>query len=106
MSHQFKPGDLALIIRSTDEINLGKVVRLVEELAVGQSCMVGDLGFSPRQYPSWVCETPDGSACLAVWQLPSGESLFRSAGVNRTAWMIPLRGDLTPELQKAKVMPV
>ena len=98
MSHNFKPGDLALIVGAhTTPENIGKVCELVQLLA-------------PEQVSTWrdpndglrIQNSDDGSAWLVI-----GEGLKSWCG--SSGWvmadpihLMPLRGDFTPEQQKAK----
>lgn len=88
MSHQFKPGDLAIIVSTGPrcEQNLGKVVEVVEV-----ECPPLD------DHP--ICVRGDGM----VGQL-AGFGAVRPAHTNwcRPRQLMPLRGDFAPEQQKAR----
>lgn len=101
MSHQFKPGDLALIVGAHRfKENIGSVVEIVAFLTVGQ------------RY-----KTPDGATVNCTgngWEV-TGESVCggytgrRTGRVTRTpkhgfvdpAHLIPLRGDFSTEQYKS-----
>lgn len=101
MSHQFKSGDLALIVGSNKGIspNIGTSVELVQKLLTNAQFSL-----------------PDGRQALnrgpACWMV-QGEGLF--ANLHRGSWeniggvalveerhLIPLRGDFAPDKHKAK----
>ncbi|POF89656.1 hypothetical protein [Pseudomonas putida] len=101
MNHQFKPGDLALIINSAAQQNIGKTVRLVEFIAAnGDSFMHEGVRFTPRQVATWIVETLDGSKTLVGGYIQ--RNIMVSSGPCRQEWLMPLRGDFAPEQQKAK----
>ena len=99
MSHQFKPGDLALIVgahRFTD--NIGKTCELAEFLV-------------PNQVSAWrdpadgrPVRNASGRECWLVF----GEGLVSSiqdtpgACLVMPVHLMPLRGDFEPEQQKTK----
>ena len=98
MSHNFKPGDLAMIVGAyTLSENIGKVCELVELLA-------------PEQISAWtdpidgvrVQNGDDGNAWLVV-----GDGLVSWCGAR--SWvmadpihLMPLRGEFTPEQHKSQ----
>ncbi|VVQ29743.1 hypothetical protein PS943_01472 [Pseudomonas fluorescens] len=99
MSHQFKPGDLAIIVKEDHPENVGRVVELQFFVADGQ------------RY-----KNPDGNYAVNasgvdVW-IVTGDSIYhRSEGTDWhvAGWtqkadfnLMPLRGDFAPEQQKAK----
>ncbi|OJT50035.1 hypothetical protein [Pseudomonas moraviensis] len=101
MTSNFKPGDLALIINSAAPKNIGKTVRLVEYIAPNcGSFMHEGVCFKPREVPTWIVESLDGSKSLFGGYIQF-EIMVRS-GPCRQQWLMPLRGDFTPEQQKAK----
>lgn len=101
MSHQFKPGDLALIINSAAPQNIGKTVRLVEFIAAhGEPFIHEGVRFSPRKEPTWIVETLDGSKTLCGGYIQ--RTIMVSSGPCRQQWLMPLRGGFAPEQQKAK----
>ncbi|MEE5060516.1 hypothetical protein V2J93_17140 [Pseudomonas alliivorans] len=88
MNHKFKPGDLALVIKSRAPQHIG---RCVEVLGV----LIDD-----REIYQYLGETHEGAADFSL----SAFIRFDDCGV----WMIkqsslmPLRGNFAPEQQKAK----
>ncbi|CAI3804306.1 hypothetical protein GLGCALEP_03455 [Pseudomonas sp. MM221] len=101
MSHQFKPGDLALIINSAAPENIGKTVRLVEFIAAHSGPFMREgVRFSPREMATWIVETLDGSKTLIGGYIQ--RNIMVSSGPCRQEWLMPLRGDFAPEQQKAK----
>lgn len=101
MSHQFKPGDLALVAgsRTGTSPNIGRAVELVIKLVPGQ-----------------VFDTPDGgkatndSGCVAWAVHAEGATAVGGSGrvdvggifLTQERFLIPLRGDFTNEQQKVK----
>lgn len=100
MSHQFKPGDLAVIItKNTREANLGRAVRLIESM-----------GF-PDEY-QWDGKLYVNTTGGQVWLIEvEGEPLETrfSTSVNRGPIceykLMPLRGDFAPEQAKSREVP-
>lgn len=101
MSH-FNNGDLALIVGSSCSENIGKTVRLVEFVPVGGVPRINGEAYTPRLQPTWVVETPDGSASLIVPRTMTGKLESVCAGACRESWLMPLRGDFAPEQQKSQ----
>ncbi|MEO8640944.1 hypothetical protein [Pseudomonas sp.] len=99
---QFKQGDLALIVGSSCTVNIGKTVRLVEFVPVGGVPIVNGQAYTPRLHPTWVVETPDGASSLIVPRATTGRLQSVSVGACRESWLMPLRGDFTPERQKSR----
>jgi hypothetical protein len=101
VSHQFKAGDLAIIIGAFNvPSNIGKVCELVERLA-------------PEQVSQWV-DPNDGTRIQNATDHPGWvvigdglSSVFATAGwvlaVERH--LMPLRGDFSPDLQKSREVP-
>lgn len=98
MNHNFKAGDLVLIIgATTDTNNIGKTAELVE--------LVPPETFSrfvlPKGSPAYHDEP------MACWLL-AGESLVQADptcngfGIRAARYLMPLRGDFTPERQETK----
>lgn len=100
MSHNFKPGDLAMIVNARNADNIGKVVELVrfdssEKIALPED---GPRSFSPNptRIACWVVRgdfaahsTPRGAINCAVGACPQ-------------SWLMPLKGDFSPEQQKSR----
>ncbi len=88
MSHNFKPGDLALVISSVTESLIGKTVEILELLIDSQ-----------KEY--------DAHGCLHAGAADGSPSAFIDFGAG-DVWLfsqknlIPLRGDFSPEQQKAR----
>ncbi len=101
MSHQFKPGDLALIIGSSEGTspNIGMAVELVQKLETDQRLVLPDGRRVRNSGP--VCWAVYGEGVVA--QLTSGE-LADIGGFALCAelYLMPLRGDFAPEQQKAR----
>ncbi|MCP3791580.1 hypothetical protein F477_03627 [Pseudomonas sp. URIL14HWK12:I3] len=102
MSHQFKPGDLALIVKAHHPENIGKVVELIR---FDDGELIDHL-----PYADTYTENPDRLRC---WLVLGEITVTRVAGeglglrTNTTAaflerHLMPLRGDFAPEQQKAK----
>lgn len=94
MSHNFKPGDLAIIIGCTrNPRNIGVTVELIEFIDPGQRAadfhpLSGKRYISIASGPGW---------------LVSGEALSESgAAICLEKHLMPLRGDFEPEQQKTK----
>jgi len=102
MNHNFKPGDLALIVGSVCSENIGKTVRLAEFVPVDGVPVVSGEFYTPRLHPSWIVEVPDGSPSLIVPRVRTGVLENVCVGVCRESWLMPLRGDFTTEQQKAE----
>ncbi|AVD85980.1 hypothetical protein [Pseudomonas sp. SWI44] len=101
MSHNFKPGDLALIVNSAAPENIGKTVRLVEFIAAHGTPFIREgVRFSPREMATWIVETPDGSKTLVGGYIQ--RTIMVSSGPCRQKWLMPLGGDFEPQQQKAK----
>lgn len=101
MSHNFKPGALALIINSGAPENIGKTVRLVEFVAPhGDKFVREGVMFGPRSQDTWIVESLDGSKSLFRGYIQ--RNIMVSSGPCRQKWLMPLRGDFTPEQQKSR----
>ncbi len=90
MSHQFKPGDLALVTNHTYPAAIGLCVELVSRHLVGPVDRRDPM--DPGVYeqgegdPVWVVAEIEGESDCIVWE----------------KWIMPLCGDFEPEQQKAK----
>lgn len=80
MSHQFKPGDLALTLIDCEHIGSGSVVELIRFVEDGFDFV----GFEA-----------DGDGWVVTCR-------FASKVFYATEYLMPLRGDLVPDQQKAK----
>lgn len=99
MSHQFKPGDLALIVKEDHPDNMGRVVELLFLVGAGD-----------------IYQRPDGekarnAAGIAIWVVSAVGLLHRRrpndwyvAGWTQKAPynLMPLRGDFAPEQSKSR----
>lgn len=96
---KFKAGDLALIISSRHEENLGRVVELVkffdqEIVTLGDGSKVSN----PGKYACWEVQADD----MFVTSKLRPEGFYTSCAGVREKHLAPLRGDFQPEQQKAK----
>lgn len=97
MSHNFKPGDLAILKSSVAEHLIGSVVELVSY--VGSEFQIEYDGaeiFNPERHRIWWVNLPSGQTFDSIARGPVSDGL---CGEHR---LMPLRGDFTPEQQKAK----
>lgn len=95
MQHQFKAGDLALIINSGAPENIGKTVRLVEFIAPhGEPFTSEGIHFEPREEATWIVESLDGSKVLIGGYI--GSLIKVRSGPCREKWLMPLKGDQSP----------
>ncbi|ARA80239.1 hypothetical protein [Pseudomonas amygdali] len=83
MSHQFKPGDLALTLVGNDLYPVMTQVELIETLNAGDVWTYKGLKF-PLQKAVWVCRS-------RYWEM-----------IYQAKDLMPLRGNFAPEKQKAK----
>ncbi|RVD77038.1 hypothetical protein [Pseudomonas koreensis] len=96
---QFRPGDMALIIRATHAENIGKVVELIrfdnsQKIALPED---GPRCFSPN---------PDQLDCWVIKGSFVARSTLRgeitcTIGASPQSWLMPLQGDCQPEQQKS-----
>lgn len=102
MNHQFKPGDLAIVIRANKSENLGKVLELIryDDSEVIDHAPDGPFRtLNPDRRPSFVVR---GSFLT--------EDLFGRAETTEVAaipiaWLMPLRGDFQPERKQSREVP-
>lgn len=99
MNHNFKPGDLALIVSCYEPSNVGKCVELVELVPAGGSYWAGKfLIENGCGEPVWhvvgdvISVFGDGDVAVGHAQ----KAPFR---------LMPLRGDFQPERQKESEVP-
>lgn len=101
MNHQFKPGDLALIIglsRGTSP-NIGMAVELIEKIATDGRFQLPDGREAINRGPEcWVVEGHGLCARLlrGGWQDLGGIALAQESH------LMPLRGNFEPEQEKSK----
>lgn len=102
MSHNFKPGDLAMIVGAYNvPANIGKSCELIEYLRVEDISEWVDPADGLR-----VQNSADGSAWLVV-----GDGLKSWCGgadwvLADERHLMPLRGDFAPAQQKSQAVPV
>lgn len=110
MKHEFKPGDLAMILAAPGAEHLvGKVVEL--KVAVGpgrKEIHFGSLWGNPLSEPSWIVDG-QGLVSRTVRSL-TGEVVCigrRQDGLSfvRASRLMPLRGDETPDAHLATSAP-
>lgn len=96
MSHNFKPGDLVLIVgATTDTKNIGKMAELVELVPpLTFSCFVLPQGFRAFH------DEPDACWLLAGDSLIQEDPSCNGFGIRSPRFLMPLRGDFAPERQK------
>lgn len=96
MNHQFKPGDLALIINTIKRPeNVGKSCELVAFMVPGERL---EFDYDGRKSITHIGANP-------AW-LVAGDDVIGSSGAAgfalvRPSHLMPLRGDFAPEQQKA-----
>ena len=105
MSSQFKPGDLALVVKALHTANIGKVVELIR---FDDSELIDHM-----PYIDCYTENPDRLPCWLVrGDLETtrvyGEGLgLRSTNLAAFAQhcLMPLRGDFAPTAEKSRAVP-
>ncbi|WP_339069649.1 NfeD family protein [Pseudomonas idahonensis] len=100
MSHQFKPGDLALIIGAITEAGrdlIGRTVELVHKAPGGEHIRFDGRHWLAKGKDSWIVK---GDGLITVF----GDGRVAPSDVCLCAEenLMPLRGDFSPEQQKAK----
>lgn len=98
MSYQFKPGDLAVIIGANSLTqNIGKRCELREFVRDGDMYVAPNgVVYQHQDVPCW---TLVGDDLVAV---VGDEVVSIGFGIHEPRHLMPLRGDFTPEQQKAK----
>ncbi|MGO0684105.1 hypothetical protein [Pseudomonas fulva] len=96
MRHQFKPGDLALVIRHE---NAGRTVTLVQQY-LGPTIYRNEHGYQviPPGVVAWEIEADS----LITTRTSSGREVLVGKLAIGEKCLMPLRGDFAPEQQKAK----
>lgn len=99
MNHNFKPGDLALVIDAAIESNLGMVVELIRKTSDSTITLPdgGKVG-NPEMKVCWVVAA-DG--LVTTNKLKPDPFKVKYAAVPERCLM-PLRGDFAPEQQKSR----
>lgn len=91
MSHEFKPGDLALVVGAIElPEDVGLTVTLVEHLFPGQAA-------SCPKCPGEICDTDE-----PAWLVDHHDETL---SLKRSRHLMPLRGDFQPERQKSQEVP-
>ena len=99
MNHQFKPGDLAILVQATREDNIGKTVELVR-FSDDRWIEYGDDGRTADNWRLLRCWVINGE--ITTDQDFEGENITLSQAVAMECHLMPLRGGFFPEQQKAK----
>lgn len=96
MSHQFKPGDLALVIRRE---NAGRAVTLARQY-LGPTTYRNEHGYQliPPGVVAWEVEADS----LIATRTATGRVVLVERLAIGEKCLMPLRGDFAPEQQKAK----
>lgn len=87
MSHQFKPGDLALTLVNRCGVPAMSQVEIVDFVEPGTTLTMIDGRSARFSYPTWRCSTSS---------IPDADLMFR------TKELMPLRGDFSTDQQKSK----
>lgn len=101
MAHQFKPGDLAMIVGSSKGIspNIGMAVELVQKVPANDHFMLADGTRLQNRGPAcWLIESTGLRAALhhGGWADIGGIALAEERH------LMPLRGDFAPDKHKSK----
>lgn len=96
---QFKTGDLALIVNSSNEENIGRVVTVSGFANKGDGVSHGDVGFVMAGSDGWIIV--DGEIVVNRIGLPSLKFTV-SRHIFLRSYLMPLRGDFSPEQQKSR----
>lgn len=99
MSHQFKPGDLALLVCATREENIGKTVELVR-FSQERWVPYGVDGYTANNAQMVSCWVINGD--IVTDQDFEGENIAIKQAVAMECHLMPLRGDFAPEQQKSR----
>jgi hypothetical protein len=95
---QLKPGDLALIIKSTNEENIGRVVTIVSFTCQGERIDQDNAGFSIADHGDVIV---DGEIVVRRKRDKKIKHTV-SRHVFSPDCLMPLRGDFAPEQQKSR----
>lgn len=101
MSHNFKPGDLALIVSSSKGTspNIGMAVELVIKLRTNDYFNLPNGKQAMNKGPEcWMVEAPG----LFVTMLPAARIDLGGVALVEERHLMPLRGDFSHEPQKAR----
>lgn len=102
MSHQFKPGDLVVIVGANSLTqNIGKQCELREFVVSGDRFIAPNgVAYEHEDAPCW---TLAGEGLVAIID---GELVNLGFGIHEPRHLMPLRGHFTPEQQKSKELTV
>lgn len=100
MNHQFKPGDLAVIIGANSLIqNIGKHCELRQFVVSGDRFLAPNgVMYDHDDVPCW---TLAGEGLVAVID---GEVVDFGFGIHEARHLMPLRGEFAPTGQKSKAV--
>jgi hypothetical protein len=105
MSHQFKPGDLAIIVGGDTVWNEGKCVELISA-TTGPAFVDINSGKNwvhiPAGISAWIVTGPS----LVAQFTESGKKVASPEMVFAQQNLMPLRGDFTPEREKSQEVAV
>lgn len=102
MSHQFKPGDLALIVKAFREQNIGKTVELVR-FSSDRWIPYGVEGHMADNWRLARCWVINGE--IETDQEFEGENITLLQAVAMEQHLMPLRDDFAPTGQKSTAVP-
>lgn len=104
MSHQFKPGDLALIVGSNTggSPNIGMAVELSQKLSTNDEFSLPDGRTIINRGPACWAVKAQG---LSASTLSAGWIDLGGIALVEERHLIPLRGDFAPEQQMSKAVP-
>ena len=100
MSHQFKPGDLAVIVRCAIQSEIGKSVEIVREIPPGGTIvgLAGKRWVNPKAVPLLIVR----GDLLFVRNYTKQRYEVSDHAAYKASDLMPLKGDFEPEQQKAK----
>ena len=99
MRHNFKPGDLALLVQAHYEENIGKTVELVR-FSCERWIPYGTDNYTANNQKLAACWVINGE--ILTDQDFEGEGVTVKQAVALECHLMPLRGNFQPEQQKAK----
>lgn len=97
MSHNFKPGDLAMIIRSRNSENIGRVVTIRGSAKAGEALIYEGGGFVTCVSGQFIVE----GEIVVTPRLNPGKKRTVNMHAFRLLCLMPLRGDFAPEQHKS-----
>ena len=102
MNHQFKPGDLVIIVDAFREQNIGKTVELVR-FSADRWIPYGDDGHKADNWRLARCWVINGN--IETDQEFEGENVALTQAVAMEVHLMPLKGDFAPTGHKSKAVP-